>query len=1156
MATATATILFTDVEGSTELRAQIGEAAADRLFRDHERRLRSVVDRRGGRVVKTAGDGVMAAFESASDAVMAAVDIQRAVARADERLRVRIGVASGDVSWESGDCYGLPVVTAARLETAAEGGQILVTQVVRWLAGERSTATFEPLGPLELKGLPDPVEAFVVAWEPSAAEGDGPAVVPLPAALASPARVGMVGREAETAALADAWRAVVEEGDRRIVLVSGEAGTGKTRLSAEFARRCHEDGGAVLYGGCDAELAVPYQPWVHVLDHLLRTLSVDDLDAELVDDLGLVAPLLPRLERGGVRLGSPNTVIDAETERYRMFVAIDALLSAASRRWPLVVVLDDVHWASAHTLALLHHLAKVGTTRRMLVIATFRDTAGEIRDPLAMTLAGLRRLETVSGLRVGGLDADDVATLVEEATGQALDRSLRELATTLAQRSRGNPFFLGELWRHLVSTGLLERGVNGWVVQGSLDSAGVPDSVREVVAGRLSRLEISVRRLAELLAVAGHRLELRVLRAAADLPEAEVTAGVDTLVASGMFEVVDRPQLSYEFSHALVRDAVASEVPPAARATLHLRVADALEAAYEADPRGVLADLARHYAEAASLGTASKALYYARRAAEQASASLAYSDAEAHLLAVADLTVPGTRAHVDLLVRRASAKLWTSVYLDAAEMYETAFHEAREHGFADLAAEAAIGFQDSQQIPGLPGGPSVVMVSEAIRLLDRDEGPLRSRLESALGLAYSRTGDLASATAALERAARLAGDDVEARTAALWAGALIETDPESLLRKGQELEAHANATGDLWSQGTSTTNSMRALIALGRMQEARDTLDRHRLIGLPVPLVEVELHCYSCIFALAEARLGDAEASAERALEVGSGSVPGAEGIYGLQLFTVRRLQGRLHEVAGLLQVAAANTGGVWGPGLAVLLAEVGRFDDARAQLDRLAPDRFAVVPRDSLWPASLCFLADACIATDDVAKAPILYEEMLAFRGRNLMVAMSTCLGPADRVLAGLASIMGRHDEADAHHAAALEFAEASESPLWVAEVQVQWARSLLARDPARARELAAVALTTAQTYGIAGLASAAGELLEGVTPMPVVQLPFGLSPRELDVLRLVADGCSNREIGERLTISANTAANHVRSILQKTACANRAEAAAFAARHDLLTS
>ncbi len=163
--TATATVLFTDVVGSTEVRARLGENAADRLFVEHQRELGRVIAHHGGRVVKAAGDGVMAAFVSASAAVRAAIGLQEQVSRTEPELAVRVGVAAGDVAWEGDDCFGLPVVVASRLQAAAAGGQIFVTHIVRLLAGDRAGDRYEPLGALELKGLPEPVEAFAVQWD-------------------------------------------------------------------------------------------------------------------------------------------------------------------------------------------------------------------------------------------------------------------------------------------------------------------------------------------------------------------------------------------------------------------------------------------------------------------------------------------------------------------------------------------------------------------------------------------------------------------------------------------------------------------------------------------------------------------------------------------------------------------------------------------------------------------------------------------------------------------------------------------------------------------------------------------------------------------------------------------------------------------------------
>jgi DNA-binding CsgD family transcriptional regulator/tetratricopeptide (TPR) repeat protein len=1157
MATATANILFTDVEESTELRAQLGAAAADRVFVDLERLLTKLVERQHGRVVKTAGDGIMAAFDAASDAVQAAVAMQQAVARRSEGLRIRIGIAAGDVSWENNDCFGLPVVTAARLENAALGGQILVSQVVRLLAGERSEAAFEPVGPLELKGLPQPVEAFAVGWERPEA-GDGDALVPLPPALATPAGFDFVGRDAEWDVLSEAWRGALA-GGRRVVLLGGEAGAGKTRLASEFVRQLHEDGAAVLFGGCDPQLLFPYQPWVQALDHLLRTLAPSELDADVAADLGALAPLLPRLDRPAAPLAP--SFVDAESERYRMFAAVDGVLAEAARRWPLVIVLDDLHWAGAQTLGLLNYIVRAGNTARTLVVGTFRDTGDEIAGPLASALADLRRLDSVTRLRVGGLNEQDVAALMAGAAGQELDDDLNALADAVADRSRGNAFFVGELWRHLVASGSVARGRRGWTVERSLDDAGVPDSVREVVADRLAHVSFAARRLAELISVGGQRVELRVLFGAADTTASDVTAGLDELTAAGMVEPVDRPLLAYRFTHALVGDTVAAAIPAASRAQLHLRVGEALETVHEVDRRPILADLARHFAEAAAVGAAGKAVYYARRAAEQAMASLGYEEATAHLKRVVDLAPPGSRTRAEVLFALGEAVLHRSQFSEAERWFEEAFHLAREHGETTLAGEAALGFEDAIHSPGMPGEPALIMVNEAIRLVGDDGSSLRARLEAARAEALTHCGRAEEARVVLDSALAMArATDDEALARALQAALVSETDPHRLLDYAAQLQGVTDATGEVWYEAYVTVNRLRAYVTLGDLAEAKTVLARHYDIvkRSPHPILKVEALCYEIIFALAEGRFDDADAAAEEALQIGSDSHAGAAGMYGLQMFAIRREQGRLAEVAPVLEAVARRDEGssLWGPGLAVLYAEVDRLDDARAEFDRLAPDNFATVPRDVLWPACAAFLAEVCIAIGDRVRAATLTEELLPFQGWNLAVGYTLCFGPADRLLGGLAALVGDREAADRYFGAALELAERSGAAAWSAHVEHDWARFLAGAGDTRAMALAASALETAETLGMATLADRCRRLslpkLAAVPSPP--EFPHGLSAREVEVLRLVAAGRSNREIGEHLMISPNTAANHVRAILQKTACANRAEAAAYAARNDLL--
>ncbi|MGH8975814.1 MAG: adenylate/guanylate cyclase domain-containing protein, partial [Acidimicrobiia bacterium] len=274
-ASGTATVLFTDLVGSTDLLASLGDATFDDLRRKHFALLREAVSRSGGQEVKTLGDGLLAVFGSAADAVACAVRIQQSVGQAAHRgpqLAIRVGLAVGDVGFEEGDVFGTPVVEAARLVAIAAGGQILATTVVRNVAGARTSARFVDLGPVELKGLPAPVEACEVAWEPSS--GDG---LPLPTLLTGPSRV-FVGRAVEVARIRKLWEAAVE-GERRVVLIGGEPGVGKTRLATELARTLHNEGAMVLAGRCDEDLGVPYQPFVEALRYFAGHLAGGDIGA-------------------------------------------------------------------------------------------------------------------------------------------------------------------------------------------------------------------------------------------------------------------------------------------------------------------------------------------------------------------------------------------------------------------------------------------------------------------------------------------------------------------------------------------------------------------------------------------------------------------------------------------------------------------------------------------------------------------------------------------------------------------------------------------------------------------------------------------------------------------------------------------------------------
>jgi class 3 adenylate cyclase/DNA-binding CsgD family transcriptional regulator len=1161
--TTTTTILFTDIVESTELRTRLGEAAADRLFVEHQRQLGQVVARRGGRVVKTAGDGVMAAFGSATDAVNAAVDLQRHVATVTPDMCVRVGLAAGDVAWEEDDCFGLPVVTAARLQAAAGGSDIVISSIVRLLAGDRAGVSYEPLDALELKGLPQPVEAYAVSWSPPAGPDlatAGSAPPPLPLALAVRAAHPLVGRDDAVAAIRGAW-ADARRGPGRVVLIGGEAGAGKTRLAAEIAAEVHAAGACVLHGGCDSDLALPYQPWVQAVDQLLPVLR-DSMPAELAALLAPLANLAAHAE--WVNADSRRVSLDAGAERYRTYGAFAAVLSEGVRRWPAMVVLDDLHWAGTQTLALLRHVARSGLPPGVLVVGTFRDTGDEISEPLAGCLADLRRVDGVVRIRLTGLGSDAVERFVSDAVDGPLDASLHRLAVWLGQRSGGNPYYLGELWRHLAEAGVVVFDGRRWQV-GQIETASVvPESIREVVGDRLSRLSDPARRFVELAALGGQRVDLQVVDEAAELPPDELDAAVGELLDAGLLVQVSGAALVYRFAHALVRDTVVASIAPHVRARLHRSLAESIEAVHQADRRPVLAELAAHYAAAGR--PVDKIAYYGRRAAAQAIRAAAYDEAVAHLDNVLGVNPPPLERSAALLQLGASQLRQGAFDASCASCME-AFDIAVELGDAAAAADAAVGFESARMFPGMSGGPSADMLRTALDLLGDAPSLHRANVMASLGRALAFRGRSAEGTRLAEEALGLAkslGDD----GAVSWALRAITTSTPSVDRQlsaGTELAELSERLSDGWAMSYANAVLLRALFALGRLDDAAAVLERHRTTSTAGHFATFEFmtHAFDALFALAAGDLDGAEAAAERARAKGeSDDSPYDAGVYGLQMYAIRRAQGRLAEVAPLMRLVTrvSDSPATWRPGLAALYGELDMVDDARAVFEELAADGFAAVPRDSIWPASLSFLAEACLALNDRSRADVLHGELTGFSGLNLLAGMTVCFGPADRLLGGLAALLDRPADADEHFRVALDLAERCRSPLWTAEVRYDWAVALARRDPHRARELGSQAIATAQAFGIGRLADRAvpggGSVATGAVAELRNRLPDDLSEREAEVLRLIATGLSNQKIGAALFISQNTVANHVRAILRKTRCANRTEASLYAVREGIVTA
>ena len=419
----------------------------------------------------------------------------------------------------------------------------------------------------------------------------------LPGPLRLTSTFPFVGRSPELETLRALMPTAEGEG-RRVVLLSGEPGSGKSRLAREFAAEAAGLGALVLYGACDAVVRTPYGPFVEALEHLTRVVDPVELRVASGPSSGELTRLLPELP---ARLGDLPAPVqaDADTERHRLHMAVTDLLVGLSAR-PVVLVIEDGHWADASTLLLLRHLARAAGNARVLLLVTFRDTEADVPETLSQTLADLRRSDDVVRLRLAGLSDDDVGEFLRHAAEGDAGPGPPELARAIGELTGGNAFLVCELWRALVETGIVEVADGTIRPTRPLAELGTPESVREVVSQRLSRLAPATTDLLELTATAGSEFGVDLARHASGLGERELLAALDEAVRSGMIEELPSRGLAYRFTHELVRRALYDRLSGVRRAEMHLRVGEALERSAGRSGR-VLADLAHHFAAAAPL---------------------------------------------------------------------------------------------------------------------------------------------------------------------------------------------------------------------------------------------------------------------------------------------------------------------------------------------------------------------------------------------------------------------------------------------------------------------------------------------------------------------------------------------------------------------------
>jgi DNA-binding CsgD family transcriptional regulator/tetratricopeptide (TPR) repeat protein len=966
---------------------------------------------------------------------------------------------------------------------------------------------------------------------------------------------GFIGRAGELQRL-EAILGRAEQGRPQLVLLAGEAGVGKSRLLVEFADRARQRGVRVLAGGCVelGDIGVAYLPIVDAL----RGLAEDPADAELLAEVAMIAPGLGRLLPGIKQAGPRATLGRNSLDQAEVFDAVRALLVGRAERSPVVVVLEDLHWADRASRDLVAFMARTLRAGRVLLVVSYRSDELHRRHPLRPLLAELVRLPGVERLELAPFSRAELAEHLEAIAGGSLPPERMEGIYT---RSEGNPFYAEQL---------LAAGAGD-------EDVGLPVTLANVVLARVQGLSEPAQQVLRVAAVAGRRMSHRLLAEVAGQPEADLERGLREAIDAGVL-VADRTAGSYMFRHALLQEAVYADLLPGEQVRLHAAYARLLEA----EPDGAAAELAHHYLQSHDLVGA---LAASVRAAEEAAAVLAPTETLRHLSTALKLwervpdpvTITGTH-RVELLLGAAAAASNAGEYLRA-----------------------------------------VGLAQEAATTADATADPVRAtRAHERLGLYLLETGRLEEALRAHARAVELVPAQPPTRLRARVTAALAQ----ALINAGQRDEARRWCDEALMAArgANSADDEADVLITLGMIEEwddpakARSLYAAGRARAADAGNLEIELRALQDL-AVLEANLGNlaaARALYDEGVVLADRTGLGWSGV-GMRgaLCMVCYLIGDWDECERLIaavpeRVMTLAVQHVAAHGLAVQVAR-GR-SDVPQRLRHLAAlagtDPYldvAVREADlAIWQGDLDRARSAvqhALAALDAAEhldkaidgawvgmKGVTVEAERADRaraagdaaalhdatavGQGLLERVRAVVEQAHRVgVAHHVHLRGCHAKAEAEWT---RLQGHSDPKAWQAAVEAfsyghvyavarcQWrlAEALLgAGDREQATAAVRAAYETAAKLRAAPLQAALESLarrgrLDLGAGLPVDRTLAGLTPREVEVLRLLVDGRSNRQIAERLFISGKTVSVHVTNILAKLGVHSRLEAAATARR------
>jgi predicted ATPase len=725
-----------------------------------------------------------------------------------------------------------------------------------------------------------------------------------------------------------------------------------------------------------------------------------------------------------------------QTLRYRLFEAVTALLGAASRRSPVLLVLDDLHWADKPTLLLLRHILRHPRLTGLLVVGTFRHVEVGIDHPLVDLLNDLRRERRYERLTLPGIDDAATQALVADRLGRPVTP---EFVRRLREQTEGNVFFLEETIRALIESGLSAEET---LTEATLERLGVPEGVSEIVGRRVSHLSATAVEALTVASVVGRDFRLAIVAQIVGASPDDVMCALEESMAAGLVVEVAGCIDHYTFSHALVREALYSRLSVSRRVRLHHCVAEALETLAESHCVNP-AELAHHFLLARHFTGPEPARRYAIAAGARATELLAYEEAVEHYGQAVTLFEDddeAQRCEVLLALGRAQWRAGS----DAARLtFRTAADSAALRRDADQLARAALGHSVRYHESGYAGTRDRELLEEALAALGTGDSARRvfllSRLAENISFAaeeHERASALISEADAIAR--RLGDENV------LFAALLAR---HAMLLGIRHLDERLSVSEELMGlDGHRELLAERHHWRLYDLLESADVraalAEQPRLETLAKRMRQPQWHSIALgwrgIWAELAGDVAEAERCAEECLQCGQrADMKDALSTWAAKMLMLRRRQGRVAELAPVVQrlVGGAdmrNTG--WQSAYGLIHAEAGDEETARAIYRKQLLAYDDAMP--SFWLTNIAVLSELCAKLDDADGARTLYAALAPFAHRVVVVSYASCWGPVERYLALLARTFGDDALRVRHARRALERTRAMNAPLLTEEL------------------------------------------------------------------------------------------------------------------------